>query len=83
MEIIDQAVRDFINLRNSTVPIEKLYHTTAHAMIFDDDYRVDYGGQELSFEDILDVFDTDITWFRERTLRKLKETIEKKRRKNK
>ena len=81
MEMIEQAVRDYVNLKDSPAPIEQLYHITAAAMIFDDDYRVDYGGQLMSFQDILDVFDVDAEWFRERTLRKLKDHSKKRKRK--
>lgn len=71
IKILEQAIRDFINLENSTTPIEQYYYITAKAMIFDSDYRIDYGGIELSLEEILSsVFNTNVEYFREETLRR-------------
>lgn len=78
IKMVEQAVRDFINLEFSKVPIEKTYYETAVGFLFDDNYRIDYGGQELSFSDVLDCLDMEVIWFRERVV-KLKERKRKRR----
>ncbi len=72
MKVVEQAVRDFINLEFSTIPIEKVYYESATGFLFDTDYRIDYGGHEMSFSDVLDCLDMEAIWFREQ-VSKLKE----------
>lgn len=72
MKVIEQAVRDYCSLSNAELPAEKLLWETAKGFIFDDDYRICWGDKEYSFEDILNILDLDIAWFREQTQKKFK-----------
>ena len=80
IKIIDQAIRDYINLEKSTVPIDQQYYDTAINFLFDNKYRIDYGGKEMSFEDMLSAIDieSEVAFYRKRVeiMKKLK--IEKK-----
>lgn len=73
IKIVEQAVRDFTNLEDSLVPIEQQYYCTASGLIFNDSYRVDYGGQDMSFEDMLNILfddsDGEVKWARKKILR--------------
>ena len=72
IKMIEQAVRDFCSLHNAELPAEQVLWQEAKGFIFDDSYRVMWGEQEMSFEDILDILDLDIHWFREQTRKKFK-----------
>ncbi len=82
MKVVEQSVRDYINLEHSTIPIEQQYHTTATGFIFDDDYRIDCGGLIMSFEDVLSTLNSEVDWFRQK-VRRLKETKKRSKRKKK
>jgi hypothetical protein len=69
IKIVEQAVRDFISLGNSSAPIERNYYETACEFLFDNEYKIDYGGKERSLQDLLDILDIDVQWFRERVVR--------------
>lgn len=67
-KIIEQAVRDFIALEKSTSATEHYSYETACGFLFDDNYRVNWGGEEKSFQDLLDFIDLDAAWVRKKTL---------------
>jgi hypothetical protein len=71
LKMIEQAIRDYLSLRGSSAPIEQVYYHTACEFLFNDDYYIDYGGVDRNLEDLLDILDINITWFRER-INKLK-----------
>jgi hypothetical protein len=78
LKIIEQAVRDFINLRSDDITsAEKLARETAKGLLFDDDFLIDWGGISLDLERILALWDLEVDWFRERVLRLEKIKIEK------
>ena len=85
IKVVEQAVRDYMNLEHSAIPIEQQYYQTAIGFIFDDDYRVDYGSTEMSFADILTcIFDDsegEVQWAREKIRRQklIKKRSKKKR----
>jgi hypothetical protein len=66
MKVVEQAVRDYLALEGSTAPIEQYHYSTAQAFIFDDEYILNYGEQDVSPQDMLGVLDIDIQWFRDR-----------------
>jgi len=70
--MIEQAVRDYLRLGKSPVPVEQWYYVTAECFLFEEDYRVDWGGEEKSLKDFLDALGIDTDWFREK-VRKLKQ----------
>jgi len=69
LKIVEQAVRDFLSLSSSSAPIERKYYETACDFLFDDNYRIDYGGVDKSLRDLLDILDYDVEWFRERIVK--------------
>lgn len=79
LKIIEQAVRDFLSLGQSNAPIEQQYYETACQMIFDDDYMVDYGGEEKSLQDLLDIVDLEVDWLREQVVRQKDKRIQQNR----
>lgn len=70
MKVIEQAVRDYCALYNAVLPAEVALWETAKGFLFEDIYIILWGEQEMNFEDILDVLDVDIDWFREQTIKK-------------
>ena len=69
LKMIEQAVRDYISLGNSSAPIERYYYETACEFLFDDDYYIDYGGVDRNLRDLLDILDINVDWFRERVVK--------------
>ena len=69
LKIVEQAVRDFLSLEHASSSSEKEYYQTACEFIFNDRYRIDYGGEEKSLQDVLDLIDADIEWFRENVVK--------------
>lgn len=69
LKLIEQAVRDYLSLEHSSAPIERYYYETACEFIFNSDYVIDYGGRDKTLQDLLDIMDIDIHWFRERVIR--------------
>jgi len=68
MKIIEQSIRDIVNLSNSDSSVDNFYFNTARDFIFDDEYTIDYGSKELTFSDILHTLGLELEWFRERIL---------------
>lgn len=68
LKIIEQAVRDYLSLQQSNAPIERHYYETACQFLFDDDYRIDYGEEEKSLNDLLDIIGIESEWLREKVV---------------
>ena len=81
LKIIEQAVRDYLSLENNSAPIDRFYYETACRFLFDDSYYIDYGGVDKNLQDLLNILDIDISWFRERVV-KLKDHKIKENRRN-
>jgi hypothetical protein len=69
LKIIEQAIRDYLALENSSIPTDQYYYEIACQFIFDDEYLIDYGGTDKSFRELLDILKIDIDWLRERIIR--------------
>lgn len=69
LKIIEQAVRDYLSLGQSIAPIEQYYYETACEFIFNDTYTIDYGGKDKTLQDLLDIVDISLPWFRQRVIR--------------
>ena len=69
LKIIDQAVRDYLSLENSSAPIDQFYYDSACQFLFDDTYAIDYGGVDKTLKDLLDILDINSQWFRERVVK--------------
>lgn len=71
LKVLEQAVRDYIALIDSTVPNERLLWEEARDFIFKEDYAIMWGDMELTTTAFLDILDIDIKWAREQTMKKL------------
>ena len=67
-KILEQAVRDFIAFRNAKTASEQYTFITAACFLFDDEYRVDWGGEEMSLQDLLDWVDLEADWVRKKAI---------------
>lgn len=66
MKVIEQSIRDYINLEKCVVPIEVQHFESARDFLFDDDYKIQYGEREMGLVDILHVLGLEADWFREK-----------------
>jgi len=66
-KVLEQAVRDYIKFKDTDN--EDLFELwcTAKGFLFDNTYRIDWGGQDISLSEILDELDLDIDWVRSKT----------------
>ena len=83
LKIIDQAIRDYLNLEHSNSPSERRYYEEACEFLFDADYYIDYGGVDKNLQDLLDILDIDIEWMRERVVKLKDRKIHDRRKKRK
>lgn len=65
-KVVEQAVRDYSSLEHSTSASEQFDYQTAVGFLFDDNYRVNWGGQEMSLQDLLDWVDLEAEWVRKK-----------------
>ena len=68
VEIIKRAIRDFLTLSHATSLSDRFDYETACQFLFDDSYRIDYGGVEKSFQDLADIIGIDVQWIREKIM---------------
>ena len=71
LKIIEQSIRDYINLESSTAPIEIQYFQSAKDFLLDKNYTIDWGPYEITLTEILQYLGIDPDWFD----RKLKQNI--------
>jgi recombination protein RecA len=62
LKVLEQAVRDYISMYNSSTQSEREAWEEARDFIFDDEYRFMWGNMELSTEEFLDILDIDIEY---------------------
>lgn len=67
-KVIEQAVRDFAALEDAVSSSEQSDYQTACGFLFDDDYHINWGGQEMSLQDLLDWVDLEAEWVRKKAL---------------
>jgi len=67
-EMLKQAVRDYLNLDKSRDAQDKIDWQFAEAFLFEEEYRVNWGGQERSLEEFLDILGIEVDPFREKLL---------------
>lgn len=67
-KVIEQAVRDFAALEHAESSSDQQDFQTAYAFLFDDGYRISWGGEEMSLQDLLDWVDLDQEWVRKKAL---------------
>jgi hypothetical protein len=59
LELIEQAIRDYVNLPYSTNERDQFDYQTAEAFLFDDEYTIQWGDYECSFQQLLDFLDCE------------------------
>ena len=69
-KMIEQTVRDYVGLEKSPEPVNQRTWLEASCFLFEEEYRVDWGGDEKSLEDFLGILNIDIDWFREKVEKK-------------
>lgn len=69
LKIIEQAIRDYISLSKSCAPVERDYYETACEFLFNDEYRINYGDEEKSLKELLEILSIELAWFRERVVK--------------
>lgn len=65
-KVIEQAVRDYAALEHAETLSDQQDYESACGFLFDDDYRIEWGGQLMSLQDLLDWVDLDQGWVRRR-----------------
>jgi hypothetical protein len=75
MKVLEQAVRDYCSLHTSDLHSDQLIWEESRDFIFDDSYRFMWGDRELSFSDLLDILNLDVSWFRVQTKKKFEEGV--------
>ena len=68
MKVIEQSIRDYINLDKCIAPVEIQHFESARDFLFDDEYRIQYGERELGFVDVLHILSLEIDWIREKVI---------------
>lgn len=76
-KILTQAVLDLTTIRNPKTKSEKEDYWTASGLLFDDNYTMNWDGEEIVADKIFDVLDLDKEWFREKTIQKIEEKKKK------
>ena len=75
IKVIEQAIRDYIRLHDTKNYVEAEDLFTAEEFLFNDDYFIDFGDEELNCEQILAMLSIEIKWLRDkiRNAKRLKE----------
>lgn len=76
LKVIEQAVRDFLSMHNARFDNERETWRNARSFIYDEEYRLSWGNYNFSLEDMLNILDLDVDYFRETATRRFKEVTE-------
>lgn len=63
-KLLEQAIRDYVQLYKSEFSHEKYAWITAKAFLFDDDYLLEWGSWTMCPEELLEVINIDLSWLR-------------------
>jgi hypothetical protein len=74
LKIIEQSIRDYINLSKSSIPIENQYFDSAKAFLLDDNHYIEWGSYQINLDEILHYLNIDRGWF-DRRLEALTEKV--------
>ena len=72
-KIIEQAVRDYVNLYRFIDNKSIENWESAVSFLFEEEYYIDWGDYPINLKEILAELDIDLEWFRDRTDRKFEE----------
>jgi hypothetical protein len=84
LKVVEQAIRDYCQLEWSNIPYRKWHWETAKDFIFEDDYFIQWGSEELTLGNICEILSSseksniDLDWIRRKSQEKYLE--EKKKR---
>jgi len=78
IKLLEATERDYLNLEDSTIPIERWYFLTAESFIYEETYKIDWGDSEKSFTDLCEIVDIDPEWYRDKIERIREEKRNKK-----
>lgn len=70
LKVVEQAVRDYLLLSNSVLPSDIYLWKTAESFIYDSEHTIMWGDLEMTLEDLLNVIDINVDWFRERVTKR-------------
>ena len=73
LKIVEQSVRDYLSLFGSDLSNDKHHWETAAGFIFDPEYMIIWGDTDISLEDLLDIVDINISYFRKRIIERFRE----------
>ena len=79
LKVVEQAARDYVTLFESPSQRGQDLWETAKGFLFEESHRINWGEKRLSTEDILDILDLDVEWFRECVKRKFEKKHDKHR----
>lgn len=71
LHVIKQAVDDYQSFQNKTRDDHKEIWTTASGFIFDNEYYIQWGEQEINLEFICELINLEIDWVRNRISQQL------------
>lgn len=77
LKIIEQAVRDFLCLDTALSQTDQYDYETACQFLFDDNYYINFGGQDRSLSEIVDILDIDLIWLRRKIVQKKDQKVRK------
>lgn len=66
LKVIEQAIKDFLNLEYSTAPIEQYHYQTAVQFLFNKDYYIDWGTKVQTLTELLDQFYIETEWIQDK-----------------
>lgn len=73
MKIVEQAIRDYCLLPWSNIPYKQWHWETAKDFLFEDDYYIQWGDQEMTLGNICEILAysekscIDVDWIRRKT----------------
>lgn len=71
LKIIEQAKRDLINYADATLSVKREIWEEARQFLFDDDYLIMWGDQEMSLQHIGQILGLEVQWMREKLVKEI------------
>ena len=70
-KVLSQAALDFINFAADFTQVSEEDFLTASGLIFDNEYSIDWGNENLTFEKICIIVNVEPEWFRDRIKKRI------------
>lgn len=71
LHVVKQAVDDYQSFKNKTREDHQEIWMTASGFIFDDDYYINWGEQQINLDQICDVLGLEVNWVRNKISQQL------------